>query len=252
MSGPRPSCAHPTTSGLIHVGFTPAETEAATNTSCSNSSAGHVDRSDFSVLIPDCENDFALSVLRCLSRVHGIKTFVASGKRYAPSRFSRIPAGHFNPRSSDDDGQRIEALCDIARRSHADVLLPVGQRTIRLASAHARTLRETTAVAPMPDPGAFGIAADKWLFAQFLATHGIEHPPTICYSADDGFDRQLSALRFPALIKPAHGSYGRGIKLFKSADDLRRHFRESVPQERFVVQSFIEGYDVDCSVLCVD
>ena len=212
-----------------------------------------MERSDFSVLIPDGENDFALSVLRCLSRVRGIKTFVASGKRYAPSRFSRIPAGHFNRRSSyDDDEQRIEALCDIARRSHANVVLPVGQRTIRLASAHARTLRETTAVAPIPDPGAFEIAADKWLFAKFLDSHGIEHPPTICYSAHDGFDRQLTALRFPVLIKPAHGSYGRGIKLFKSADDLHRHFRESPPQEQFVVQTFIEGYDVDCSVLCVD
>src|SRR5450755_250004 len=208
--------------------------------------------SAFSILIPDGESPFALSVLRCLSQIPVIKTFVVSGELFAPIRFSRYSTRFFTRNRDTNEAQRVEVFCEFARRTKADVLLPVGQRAIKLASSYADTLRQSTKVAAVPDPPTFQLAADKWRFAQFLAEHAIGHPATILRSPTPEFEQQLAALRFPVLIKPTHGSYGRGIRHFRTAADLARFFRDASLTEEYIVQSFVNGYDIDCSVLCQD
>lgn len=205
-----------------------------------------------SVLLADGESAFALPVLRCLSCVPGVRTTVVARAPWAPIRFSRHAQRYIFVEHAPDDERRVAALGRIAREERADVVIAAGQRTIRLLSANAEELARSTRVAHVPETTTFDVAADKWELACFLERERIAHPPTILYRDEPSFEEELASLRFPALIKPALGGSGHGIELFKSRADLRAYFAARPKGEKHVVQSYIDGNDIDCSVLCVD
>lgn len=76
------------------------------------------------------------------------------------------------------------------------------------------------------------------------------HPAT-AYFDDAGSAVSSGAVAFPALLKPARGSYGRGIVYLERPEQARAFAGADVPGG-YILQSYVEGYDVDCSVLCVD
>jgi len=205
-----------------------------------------------SVLLADGESAFALPVLRCLSCVPGVRTTVVARAPWAPIRFSRHAQRYVFVDHARDDERRVAALARIAKKEAADVVIAAGQRTIRLLSTNSEELSKSTHIAHVPDATAFDIAADKWELACFLERHGIAHPPTVLFRADQSFEDELDSLRFPVLIKPALGGSGHGIELFTAPAELRAHFAARPEAEKHVVQSYIEGNDIDCSVLCVD
>jgi predicted ATP-grasp superfamily ATP-dependent carboligase len=210
----------------------------------------YANKDHFSVLIPDGESDFALSVLRCLSQIKGLSLYVLSNDPCARIRFSRHLTQFFSQKGGENDEGRLAAILYAVKQTGADVILPVDQRTIRLLSVEGGTLSQLTAIAPVPDTEAFDIAENKWLLAEFLKKNAIPCPPTILYQTDQEFDQRLSAIPFPVLIKPVQGKAGKGIKLFDNPSALLKFFDEYVGSEEFIVQSFIRGYDIDCSVLC--
>jgi predicted ATP-grasp superfamily ATP-dependent carboligase len=205
---------------------------------------------DFSVLIPDGENVFAILVLRCLSQVPGLRTYILSNNPWAPIRFSRYGTQFSSNTGGKSDEGRLEAIWHTVKQMKADVILPVGQDTIRLLSKHAATLSHFTAVAPVPAVEVFDIAVNKWSLADWLKKNDIPHPPTILFQPKGDFDKRLSDLQFPVLIKPTRGGNGRGIRVFDDPSILLTFFKENLCLEEFIVQSFVRGYDVDCSVLC--
>ena len=209
-----------------------------------------VARDRLSVLIPDGESADAVSVLRCLGAVPGLRTSVLSQDLLAPIRFSRHHVQFRSQPGHESDEQRLAAIHQAAALTRADVVLPVGQPTIRLLSAHRDALPSGVAVAPLPDIEAFDIAANKWSLAQWLTGAGFRCPPTVLCQPGAESDRSLSAIPFPVLIKPTNKAYGEGIKRFESLSELLRFVREHPPSREFIVQSFVEGYDIDCSVLC--
>ena len=61
----------------------------------------------------------------------------------------------------------------------------------------------------------------------------------------------LRRLRFPVLLKPRRGVNGEGIRHFGDAASLLQHMQGlGAGTAEYLVQSFIAGEDIDCSVLC--
>lgn len=207
-------------------------------------------RDNFSVLIPDGESGHAIPVLRCLSQIKGIIVYVLSNNPWISTRFSRYSNQFFSQPKGTGDEERLLAIHDIVKKTKVDVILPVDQQTIRLLSVHGRTLSHLTAIAPVPETNAFDISTNKWLFAEWLKKNDLPFPPTILYQTDKGFEQRLSAIPFPALIKPAQGHSGDGIEYFDNPLALLRFCKEHIGSEEFIIQSYIRGYDIDCSVLC--
>jgi predicted ATP-grasp superfamily ATP-dependent carboligase len=205
---------------------------------------------DFTVLIPDGENMFAILVLRCLSQIPRLRTYILSNTPWAPIRLSRYGNQFFSNKRGKSDEGRLEAIWHTVKQMKADVILPVGQDTIRLMSKHAAILPQFAAVAPLPAVEAFDIAVDKWSLADWLKRNDIPHPPTMLFQPKKDFDKRVSDLQFPVLIKPTRGGNGRGIKYFNDPSVLLTFFKENLCLEEFIVQSFVRGYDIDCSVLC--
>lgn len=202
------------------------------------------------VIIPDGEFLFALSVLRCLGNGHH-RVAVCSTDPWAPVRFSRFSERFFPLDPALSDAALLEVLFDVINATKADVLLPVG-RMVRFIAQHEATLRSAIAIAPLPSLSALEVARDKWRLAAFCHDRGVSHPHTIHFDDDPGFRERLAALRFPALLKPTRASYGRGIEYFDAAEDLLRAVGSSPPKREYIVQSFVPGYDIDCSVLCAN
>lgn len=202
------------------------------------------------VLIPDGESHFAGGVLRALGAAGRYESCVNARSAYAPARFSRQCARFAVAGQSDDFVERVARW---SREWSADVLLPVDEDAILATIVARRELERVVQIPPLPNADAFNIARDKAQFAAFLGTHGLPHPPTICLSPTDSSAPGAGEIRYPVLLKPARSSNGIGIIRFETPAALSEHLR-SHPQAATasIVQSFVEGSDIDCSVLCVD
>lgn len=209
----------------------------------------------FSVLLPDGESWLSYSVQSCLAHVPGVKTIVLSSNALDPLRFSRYTQQFFShPQQSD--AEKLQAIDDTLNRTNIDIVLPVDTKTIRLLSAHKTAIKAKTALAPLPTVDAIDTAANKWLLAQWLQKHDIPCPTTLLYQPNQTFEQALKALRFPVLIKPTQqvgdvGIGGRGIQIFDQPSALLTFCQANTTVE-YIVQPFIKGYDIDCSVLCQD
>lgn len=210
--------------------------------------------SRLTVLVPDGESNFALSVVRCLGRDPDVRVIVASTKPAPPSRFSRYARGflRIGPAQSDED--YVAAIGEAARRVQADVVLPVDVRAIR-AFAGSGQEGVPCSLPPQPTVELFDVVGHKGHLASWAALTGIPVPKTV-YPADaETIDRDLTDADFPVLVKPVQRGYGIGIRTFGEPEGLRRFLqqrRDSGDTEEVIVQSRIEGYDIDCSVLCRD
>jgi len=203
----------------------------------------------FSVLIPDGESVFSLSVIRCLAQVPNVRINILSHNRWAPTRFSKYRADFFSRTKNRDYEKQLNNLCQLIKATKPDVVLPVAQHTIRFLSVYGEALSSITAIAPTPPPDIFDIAANKWLLSEFLKKNSIPHPSTILCQSGIGFEQRLSELSFPVLLKPSLGGYGRGIKFFSNPSDLINYVKESHKSDTFIIQTYIHGYDIDCNIL---
>lgn len=62
---------------------------------------------------------------------------------------------------------------------------------------------------------------------------------------------KMETLNFPVISKPTIGfAGGEHIHIFKNKDTLKTHFKNNIFLGTHVIQEYIEGYDIDCSVLC--
>jgi predicted ATP-grasp superfamily ATP-dependent carboligase len=206
----------------------------------------------FSVLIPDGESTQALGVLRCLAQIKNIKTYILSNDPWAPIRFSRYSTQFFSYVNEKGNEGRLAAIYHMVKKTKVDVVLPVDIQTIRLLSANCGALSKMTSIVLLPKTDAFEIAANKWLLAEWLKKNQIPCPSTLLYQTNNSFDEALSAISFPVLIKPSVGFSGKGIELFDNPAALYSFCKKYISSGEFIIQSFINGYDIDCSVLCQD
>ena len=209
---------------------------------------------NLSVLMLDGESNLALSVARCLAQIPNLKLHVLSKTSWVPTYFSRHRSSFCVQQIGDNDEQQLEVICHAIKRTHATVLLPLTEPSIRFVSAHRAALTNLVIIPPTPEIGPFDIVDNKWLLADFLARNDIPNPRTVLYTADETFEKNLSELSFPVLLKPTRGSSGANIQYFDNPATLLDFLQKNKQflRHRYIVQNFVRGYDIDCSFLCHD
>lgn len=205
---------------------------------------------EFSVLIPDGDGANALSVLRSLAEEKNIKVFVLSPDKKDSIRFSRHISRFIHYPGGETNEGKLAAIAHAIEQTNADVLLPVGVEAIRLVAEHKEKLAKSIALSPVPEVDSFDIANDKWLLSQWAKENNIPHPFTLLFSAGDSIEKHISAINFPIIVKPRNGFGGTGVYIFQDAKEFQQWYSEFEHIEDQIIQAYVKGYDIDCSILC--
>ncbi len=199
------------------------------------------------------EGDYRLTgaVLFCLSRQAGVRVHLLARDPLSPYRFSGY-VRKFHLLAPDRSEVEFVAFAQqTARRTKADVLLPVDVAGMRFVLAHRAALATACRLLPLPEAAYYEIATDKGLLGAFMQQHHIPAPDTIV-DIWHNLPAQLDDFRFPVLLKPIEGSGGRGIVRYATREALLAAVAALPVGSRYVIQTCIEGYDIDCNVLYHD
>jgi D-aspartate ligase len=211
--------------------------------------------SKFSVLIPDGENEHVLWTARSLAHSNQVKLYILSNKRWTPIRFSRhCRLYKFRPMEADREA-RLNALTEMMKQVHVDVILPVSEEGVLFAATERETLSKLAALPPIPDVETLKIARNKWSLNQFACQHNLPAPEAVLITLDPAFDQRISAMEYPVLLKPTSLTDGQGIRYFDTPDDLQRFLKGqdgTLFKDQYLVQTYVPGYDLGLSVLCQD
>lgn len=198
------------------------------------------------VLIPDGEKAPALDVIRCLSSNANINIHVLSSEKWVASRFSRhISSFTIIPKELEDQ-DLIEILKQNIRNKKIDVLLPVFIQKIKFISRYKESFQPLTNFV-VPNLEDFITANNKWKLNNFLEENNIKKP--ITYDIDR-LNEVKDNLIFPVLLKPVYGVGGEGIIKVENIKELIAKSKYIDPNDKYVIQNYIHGYDIDMSVLC--
>jgi predicted ATP-grasp superfamily ATP-dependent carboligase len=203
-----------------------------------------------SILIPDGEGLLPLKVLRCLGQVPNTKISILSREKWNPIRLSKHHSGFFDHTIDEFDRKRLDVILKLAKQLKVDIILPIDQPTIRLISAYREEVQFVAALPPVAPPDTIDLAADKWHLAEVLKKESIPFPDTVLFQSKIPDEDTLRQLVFPVLAKPLEGAGGTGIKFFDNSSELITYLNSEKCPKRLIIQTFIHGYDVDCSVLC--
>lgn len=203
------------------------------------------------LLLEGASDPIGLTVARCLADVRGVAVHVLAADERSHLRYSRHTASFRVQQVCLGDPRAIDDVRRAVEQTRADVIMPIMEPAVAFAAANRAALGALAALAPTPDLPTLQLVSHKGHLARFLARRGLPGPATVAYTPDAGFYERVARLRFPVMLKPATARGGRDIRRFETLADLRAFCERGAPlDEPYIVQSFVRGYDIDCSVLC--
>lgn len=206
-----------------------------------------------SILIPDGMEGVYENVLNCLSQISNLNIHILSKKADRASRFSRYIKSFNNYPLDLSDEELIEYIKTFCKEKNINVLMPVHSHMIRFLSKYQKQFLPIVKIVPLPFEESLDIISNKIDFSKHLQNFKIPGPKfQVISNLKESNEMTIS---FPILIKPYEESKsgdGRGIVLIKNGNDFGSFLKEQTTDYPFFVQEYIEGFDVDCSVLCLN
>ncbi|MCK7591678.1 ATP-grasp domain-containing protein [Subsaxibacter sp. CAU 1640] len=201
------------------------------------------------ILIPDGDSTWALPVIKCLAFRTDYKIFVLSAKENTAAKFSKTTSYYkYYPKSYDNSWLNI--LNQEIESKSIDVVLPIAEPECLFLIQNKHLLSDIAKVIPMASIDNFETAIDKNKLGIFCEQHQIAYPKSQAFSNSKDFISNGNHLTYPLLIKPLHDKGGNGIIKFDDKTKFEKFIHENFKNNSFFAQEFVEGYDIDCSVLC--
>ena len=204
--------------------------------------------SKLNVLIPDGDSTWALSVLQCLSHIEGYQLFVLSNQKRTATKYSKHTA-YYKFYERTDDVSWLNIINTEVEANSISVILPIAEAETLFFIRYKDKVSKQAKVMPLPSLKDFETAIDKYKLSEFSKAHKVPYPKSFLIASEKEKLETLSHIRFPILIKPLCQKGGDGIEKVAVASDLPTEL-EHIDSAVFV-QEYIEGYDIDCSVLCL-
>ena len=198
------------------------------------------------VLIPDGEKLYSFYVIYCLKKAcRNLKFIVWSDKFYTNPPYSKYISECRRPPARHDMDSYYERLLDMIRTENVDLLLPCTTDGIEFILHHREDLEKECALIALPPLQTFDLVSDKWALHQTLAAGGIPTPASALFRDAE----QLKDARYPVMLKPTHGESGVNIRKLDRMPDQALIETLQNAGEDFIIQQFIDGCDIDCSIL---
>lgn len=185
-----------------------------------------------------------LQSIRCFSN----KKCVLVGHRETKILcWSFLAKKHFSIDLEGSGDEEFVGLIDSLRGTTPEtVIIPFDCAGIKMVKRVANRLKMR--ISAMPDIPTLKMFDDKWTFQEFCVRNGLPTPPTIFIGskASLDFDKLVSELGLPFILKPTNWSGSRGVYLMSS----KKQFEETVVNNSgydhgdLVAQKFIDGVDI--------
>jgi D-aspartate ligase len=203
---------------------------------------------NLSILIPDGESPFALHVLACLAQNRLLNVHLISTKAFSITRFSRMKHSFHLLKQGQS---LLDGVAEVQKKKGIDLCMPVDTNGIYYFAQHREQAAALVKLSIIESVQTLRTVWDKGLLADFLFNNQLPHPHTI--TSREQFEKELLSLQFPVLIKPRLAGGGAGIEKFADRTALLKKIgEESLFFEHYIVQRYVQGEDIDCSVLCKD
>ncbi|AFZ26283.1 putative ATP-utilizing enzyme (ATP-grasp superfamily) [Cylindrospermum stagnale PCC 7417] len=210
------------------------------------------------ILIPDsCNNPLAYYVIRCLKEANSkfkINVIVSANQESNEKewlvfyKYSAYIDQLFFSENLMNSVEYLDEVVQIIENKEIDIILPASEDGFKFVAKFRKKLSTFCKVIALPSNDALDTAFDKWKLHIFLKKNNIPTPETYLLKEIE----QISKINWPVLIKPIDGSGGENIQKF---DTLAPEIFQVIlnhPSEVYIVQEYIHGYDMGCSVLCQD
>ncbi|MEM5564630.1 ATP-grasp domain-containing protein [Psychroserpens sp. AS72] len=199
------------------------------------------------VLIPDGDSTWALSVMQCLSQVEGYNIFVLSNKKRTATKYSKFTS-YYKFYNRPDDEDWVDVINSEIEKHSITVVLPIAERELLFFINNGAKISSSARIIPLPNSKNFELAIDKKKLSDFANLHSLPHPNSFFITSETDTQDVLSKIQFPILVKPLDLKGGDGILKVNSKEKFESHIKKE--NRPIFIQEFIEGYDIDCSVLC--
>lgn len=203
------------------------------------------------VLIPDGNSTWALSVINCLSNNPDYKLFVLSDKKRTGTKYSKNTA-YYKYYTSTSNKEWIALISKEVEAQNISVIIPIAENEIRFFIKNSHLLPKSVKVIPLPEFNDFETAINKHQLSVFLDQHNLPHPRFKHLKNLESYSNDTFGLQFPILIKPLHEKGGDGILKFENHSKFEKYINKHPNFEELFIQEYIDGYDIDCSVLCLN
>ncbi len=204
-----------------------------------------------SILLLGIESEIALPVIRALGTVipRPVPIHALSAENgTSSSKYSKYIHTHHNLESTGEDALLIELVNKI-KKTGADILLPIDEHNVRLLSNIKDRLKKYIHLPPLPSPFTFDSLVYKDKLYELLKRNKL--PNADYYSVSKLDTSRLDKLRYPIMLKPVRGSAGKGIIKVNNISSLLTSLKR-LKTDEYVLQEYIPGENIDCSLLAVD
>lgn len=203
------------------------------------------------VLIPDGNSTWALTVMNCLSYNKHYKLFVLSDKKRTPTKFSKNTSYYkYYKRTSDKEW--LDIISREVEDQNISIIIPIAEDEFRFFINNSHRLPSSVKVIALPEINNFETAIYKDRLSDFLNKHHLPHPKYQCIDNLESYSKEGFELQFPILIKPLREKGGDGILKFDTKKTLDKYLNKHSDFSELFIQEYIKGYDIDCSVLCLN
>jgi D-aspartate ligase len=204
----------------------------------------------YSVLIPDGECDALASHIKdCLSAIPGIKIYLMSSNKNISTRFSKFIHNFSHYPKTNIGIEWIGYLNKELATYNIDLIMPVDSWAIKQILINIDLIKYQNRLVLLPSLEMFIIANNKALLAKHLELHSIPSPKSYFLELD--YPLRERKYKFPLLLKPIEGpGGGEGIVKFEYEVDFHKYIIRLNNIENYILQEYLTGYDIDCSVLC--
>lgn len=203
------------------------------------------------VLIPDGNSTWALTVINCLSQNSDYKLFVLSDKKRTATKFSKH-ISYYKHYKKTSDKHWLDIISKEVEAHNISVIVPIAEDEFRFFISNQKLLSNSVNVIPLPGIQNFETAINKHQLSCFLDKNDLPYPKYKHFDNFKSYSKATFGLNFPVIIKPLHEKGGDGIVKFKNQKELHHYLEKQTNLDDLFFQEYIEGYDIDCSVLCLD
>jgi predicted ATP-grasp superfamily ATP-dependent carboligase len=201
-----------------------------------------------SILVLEGGYKLTSTLLFCIAQSKDFDIHFLSRTEKSPFRYSRYVKSHHYFPAEKPVMEFIGFAERVTKKTNSKVLLPIDAEGMHFIIEYKKEFSAFINPALTAHLGDYDTAADKGKLAEFLIRENIPCPPTIV-NLQENLEEQLDNFKFPVLLKPTDGEGGKRITFHDTKEDVLKFIRENNIGEKYIIQTLINGYDIDCNVL---